>query len=100
MGQPSISICIPAYKRAQHLKRLLESIADQDYRDFEVILTDDSPDNEVAGLCNEYTDKFPLTYHRNPSALGTPANWNSPRSPEWTTRVPALLVMRTTASRR
>lgn len=76
MGQPSISICIPAYKRAEHLQRLLDSIALQEFRDFEVIVTDDSPDQEVATLCENYKGMFPLRYHRNEIPLGTPENWN------------------------
>jgi glycosyltransferase involved in cell wall biosynthesis len=72
----SISICIPAYKRAVFLKRLLDSIAIQSFRDFEVILTDDSPDMEVQDLSRLYQERFPLAYRRNEPALGTPENWN------------------------
>jgi glycosyltransferase involved in cell wall biosynthesis len=71
-----ISICIPAYKRVAYLQRLLDSVAIQSFRDFEVILTDDSPGAEVSGLVKQYVDKFPIIYHKNPAALGTPENWN------------------------
>jgi glycosyltransferase involved in cell wall biosynthesis len=71
-----ISICIPAYKRIAFLQRLLDSIAIQTFRDFEVVLTDDSPGTEVNELVKQYTGKFPLIYHKNPVALGTPENWN------------------------
>lgn len=71
-----ISICIPAYKRTSYLKRLLDSIAIQTFRDFEVIVTDDSPDAEVGQLVQQYTGKFLLHYHKNQTALGTPENWN------------------------
>lgn len=39
---PLLSICIPAYERPALLKRLLDSIAKQVFKDFEVIITDDS----------------------------------------------------------
>jgi glycosyltransferase involved in cell wall biosynthesis len=71
-----ISICIPAYKRADFLQRLLDSIAMQNFRDFEVVVTDDSPGQEVEKLCNGYKDRFELHYHRNSQTLGTPENWN------------------------
>ena len=71
-----ISICIPAYKRAGFLKRLLDSILDQDCNDFEVIVTDDSPGNEIEILCLQFEKKIPLTYRKNASTLGTPENWN------------------------
>lgn len=71
-----ISICIPAYKRADFLKRLLDSIGLQTFRNFEVIVTDDSPDESVRQLCVEYQSQFPLHYYRNQRQLGTPENWN------------------------
>ena len=73
---PYLSICIPAYKRTDFLKRLLDSIVIQDFREFEVIVTDDSPDNSVRELCEDYASRLPLKYFRNEVVLGTPENWN------------------------
>lgn len=81
-----ISICIPAYKRTAYLKRLLDSIVIQSFQDFEVIVSDDSPDNSVQQLCEKYTNYFKLAYYKNSVALGTPANWNfgiSKANGEW-----------------
>lgn len=75
-GAPAISICIPAYKNASYLQRLLDSINGQTYRNFEVVVTDDSPDTAVETLVAGYAHQFPLLYHRNTPALGSPANWN------------------------
>lgn len=75
-SSPFISICIPAYKRVQFLQRLLTSISVQTFKDFEVIVSDDSDDNSVKDLTEKFTDKFLLQYHKNKPALGTPANWN------------------------
>lgn len=73
---PLISICIPAYKRTEFLKRLLDSIIIQTFKNFEVIVTDDSPGSEVHELCIAYKNKLPLVYFRNNQPLGTPENWN------------------------
>jgi glycosyltransferase involved in cell wall biosynthesis len=73
---PFISICIPAYKHVDFLKRLLDSIAAQTYRNFEVVITDDSGDATVEDLLQAYKDHFSLVYIRNPQALGSPENWN------------------------
>ena len=72
-----ISICIPAYSRTQYLKRLLNSIKDQTYIDFEVIISDDSIDEYVSELLKKYESKFKIQYYSNNPSLGTPANWNS-----------------------
>ncbi|HMO33856.1 MAG TPA: glycosyltransferase family 2 protein [Lacibacter sp.] len=74
--RPFISICIPAYKNRLYLQRLLDSIAEQQFRDFEVVLTDDSPDEQLQELARQYEGRFPLRYLRNPQPLGSPANWN------------------------
>jgi len=73
---PFFSICIPAYKNTDYLKRLLDSIAIQTYSDFEVVVTDDSPDATVVDFINNYSAEFPIQYFKNNPVLGTPENWN------------------------
>jgi glycosyltransferase involved in cell wall biosynthesis len=71
-----LSICIPAYKRIEYLTRLFDSISLQNFRDFEVIVTDDSSNDSVEKLCMGYMGKFPIRYFKNVNTLGTPENWN------------------------
>lgn len=75
MAIPFISICIPAYRRVVYLQRLLESIKNQTFTDFEVIISDDSPDDSVRSLVDRYAG-LNIRYFHNSIALGTPANWN------------------------
>jgi len=72
----AISICIPAYKNTTFLRRLLDSIAIQQFRNFEVVVTDDSPDDSISDFLHQYPADFPIRYVKNPKALGTPGNWN------------------------
>ncbi len=72
---PLISICIPAYKHVDYLQRLLDSILIQTYKDFEIIITDDSPDNSVAILLKNYNSIPNIHYYKNEKAIGTPDNW-------------------------
>lgn len=74
---PLISICIPAYKRTDYLQRLLTSLVTQTFRDFEVVITDDSNDTSVQWLLQQYENILPVVYQKNDTALGTPANWNA-----------------------
>lgn len=71
-----VSICIPAYKQVSRLEMVLDSILEQDFADFEVILSDDSPDDQVAALVARFKDKLAIRYFRNQPALGSPENWN------------------------
>jgi glycosyltransferase involved in cell wall biosynthesis len=74
MAEPLISICIPAYERLDYLKRLIESIKMQTFKDFEVIVTDDSKTDKVEQFIKSYDANFPLHYYRNPISLGTSKN--------------------------
>jgi len=73
---PFISICIPAYKHVEYLQRLLDSVLMQTYTDYEIVITDDSPDDSVAALVETYQSKTVIRYYKNAQPLGTPENWN------------------------
>ena len=53
MKTPFISICIPAFQRVDYL-RLLDSIEIQSFRDFETVISDDSPGHEVQELIRNH----------------------------------------------
>lgn len=56
--RPLISIIVPVYKVEHYLSRCVESIINQTYRNFELILVDDgSPDN-CGKICDEYAEKY------------------------------------------
>ena len=60
MCRPIISIIVPVYKVEQYLSRCIDSILNQTFQDFELILVDDgSPDN-----CGEICDKYALKDNR------------------------------------
>lgn len=72
-----VSICIPAYKQPELLRKALESILIQDFKDFEIVVTDDSPDFFVKDVCDEYIAKnIAIRYVKNVERRGTPENWN------------------------
>jgi len=73
-----VSICIPTYNQTEFLKKNLESIRLQTYKDFEVIITDDSTTDVVKKEVESFFASFACqyTYHKNEPALGSPANWN------------------------
>ena len=48
---PKVTVIIPNYNHAHFLERRIQSVLDQTYQDFEIILLDDaSPDNSVETL--------------------------------------------------
>src|SRR3954454_16826256 len=75
--QPLVSVCIPAYKRIEFLQRLLDSLVTQSFKAFEVVVTDDSNDQSVQQLLQQYEQKLFIDYYKNVKPLGTPENWNA-----------------------
>ena len=76
MKTPKVSICIPAYKQTKYLRKTLASVVAQDFMDYEIILTDDSPKDSVGKLVSEFDLAGKLSYFKNNDKKGTPENWN------------------------
>lgn len=78
VNKPYISICIPTYNQPALCERLLGSITEQTFKDYEVIVTDDSPNDAIRSLCERYNDVHGLKikYYKNQTCLGSPGNWN------------------------
>jgi glycosyltransferase involved in cell wall biosynthesis len=75
-SMPRVSICIPAFSQVEPLRRTLQSILQQDFHDYEIIVTDDSPDGSVARLVQSMDFDGRMRFFRNTVTLGAPENWN------------------------
>lgn len=53
-----ISVIVPVYRTAKYLKRCFDSILNQKFQDFEIIIVSDGPDEDDL-ICEEYYKKFP-----------------------------------------
>jgi len=73
-----LSVCIPAYNRAEHLPPLLDSIFAQDCHDFEVVICEDlsRERQQIAAIVREYQSRYPetLRYFENDANLGYDGN--------------------------
>lgn len=52
-----ISIVTPVYNTAQYLPRCIESVLNQSFRDFELLLVDDGSTDGSGGICDRYENK-------------------------------------------
>ncbi|MEO8721297.1 MAG: glycosyltransferase family A protein, partial [Ginsengibacter sp.] len=76
MNNPLISVCIPVYDQLKYVERLLDSIVIQEYKNIEVIVSDDSNHTKIEDLCKQYDKKLSLRYFKHQPSLKTPRNWN------------------------
>jgi glycosyltransferase involved in cell wall biosynthesis len=72
-----ISICIPTYNSGEKLERLLDSIENQVFTDYEVVISDDSNNDSVKRIIDEKYPHMTIRYFHNQMPLGTPGNWNN-----------------------
>ena len=54
---PFISIIVPVYNVEDYLRKCLESIINQTYKNLEIILIDDGSTDNSGKICDEYADK-------------------------------------------
>lgn len=63
-----ISIIIPVYNTEKYLRRCLDSIVKQTYKDFECILVDDGSTDSSGKICDEYVvkdERFKVFHNEN-----------------------------------
>lgn len=75
---PKVSICIPTFNQTEYLEKTLNSIFQQEYLDYEIIVSDDSTENTVFDLIEKYRWLgYYIRYYKNSVPLGSPKNWNN-----------------------
>jgi len=71
-----VSVCIPAYAQPDMLRRCLTSISKQTLLPDEVIISDDTADQSVRDVVNDFEELLCIRYFHNVPPKGTPENWN------------------------
>lgn len=77
MYVPTVSIGLPVYNGEKYLRLALDCIVQQEFADFELIISDNASTDGTQEICQEYAarDKR-LRYFRNESNTGAAANFN------------------------
>ena len=52
--KPSLSIVVPVYNVEQYLHKCVDSILNQTFRDYELILVDDGSTDGSSRICDDY----------------------------------------------
>lgn len=78
-SEPLLSILLPAYRYREGVHRILSLLQPLPVADCELIVLDDSPDDEVEQEVVRWCSAtgMQVAYQRNRPALGAAANWNA-----------------------
>ncbi len=69
------SILLPTRNRLDLLKFAVQSVLDQDYRDWEIVISDNASEDDVAGYVRSLADER-VKYIRSDALLPVTRNWN------------------------
>jgi len=74
----TVSVIVPNYNHAEFLKQRIDSILDQSYRDFELILLDDCSTDSSGDIIEQYRhhDKVSKIVYNNKNSGSTFIQWN------------------------
>jgi hypothetical protein len=75
MTADKLTVCMPVYNGARYLAESIESVLNQSYTDFRLIICDDCSTDDSAQIIGSFRDPR-ITYIRNPQRLGLVGNWN------------------------
>lgn len=73
---PKVSVCIPTYNYADYLPFAIESVLNQSFTDFELIILDDCSKDNTAEVVERYLSDRRLIFETNERNLGLAGNWN------------------------
>ncbi|MDQ3000798.1 MAG: glycosyltransferase [Fibrobacterota bacterium] len=73
-GLPKVTIGMPLYNGEKYLQNALECIRNQDFLDYEVIISDNASTDSTAEICRQFAAKNPkVSFHLN---IGAVPNFN------------------------
>jgi len=76
MNKPIVSIGMPVYNGGRTLRAALDTIVNQSFQDFELIISDNNSTDDTELICREYLEKNPkITYIRQETNIGATKNY-------------------------
>jgi glycosyltransferase involved in cell wall biosynthesis len=65
---PKYSVITPVYNRPDEVKELLESLDNQSFKDFEVIIIEDGSKIKCKEVCDDFKEKLDIHYYFKPNS--------------------------------
>jgi glycosyltransferase involved in cell wall biosynthesis len=76
-GTPVLSIGVPVYNDAEHIGHALQSLLDQDFRDYELVVSDNCSTDGTLEICQEFARRDSrIRLVRHNVNRGLAYNWN------------------------
>lgn len=76
MADPTVSVLMTAYNRERYIAEAIESVLAQTFRDFELVVVDDSSKDKTVEIARQYASEPRMHLHVNEKNLGDYPNRN------------------------
>ena len=74
---PKVTICVPVRNGARTIQRTLDSLLNQDYPNYEIIVSDNCSDDDTAHILSQYASNgVKLFFNPTLEKWGAESNWN------------------------
>jgi glycosyltransferase involved in cell wall biosynthesis len=81
MSQPKYSIVVPVYNRPNEVDELLQSLTEQNYKDFEIVIVEDGSSEPCEEIVKKYSQSLAIQYHtKENTGPGTTRNYGAVKS--------------------
>ena len=70
-----ISVIVPVYNVEDYLKECINSILNQNYKNYEIIIVDDGSTDDCSKICDEYKNSNVKVYHKLNGGLSDARNY-------------------------
>jgi glycosyltransferase involved in cell wall biosynthesis len=75
-SEPILSVSLPIYNGENHMREALDSILNQTFRDFELIISDNASTDATQEICEDYASRDSrIRYYRNDENIGATSNF-------------------------
>lgn len=73
---PKVSVLIPTYNYARFLNEAIESVLNQTFTDFELVIVDNNSTDNTKEVVDKYSNDKRLRYYKNETNIGIIGNFN------------------------
>lgn len=80
MEKEKVSVIIPLYNKEKHIRKTIESVLNQDYDNFEIIVVDDGSSDKSADVVKEIADNRILYYLKENGGVSSARNYGIDKS--------------------
>ncbi|HEY5813576.1 MAG TPA: glycosyltransferase [Chthoniobacterales bacterium] len=71
---PLVTVILTVYKRTEYIRQAIDCVLAQTFRDFEILVTDDSDNAVIQSICSDYSGSGLIQYRSNQPRLGVVGN--------------------------